>query len=66
MKKILFEVSEELKAAIDSAKGSAPRNPWLESELWRLKSIRDGAATAGVEKPDRPIEGRGKHERPNP
>ena len=63
MRKVLVEFTDELWAAIDAARGGAARNPWLERELWRLKSVRDGANKAGVEKPDRPIEGRGGNTR---
>lgn len=60
MKKKLIELSEELWAAIDAARGASPRNGWLERELWRLGSIRDGARQAGVSKPKRPLDGRGR------
>jgi hypothetical protein len=63
MRKVLVELTDELWAAIDAARGSVARNPWLERELWRLKSVRDGAIAAGVEKPDRPLEGRGGNTR---
>lgn len=59
MKKFLCEVSEELLAAVDAARGPVPRNPWIEAQLWKLKAIRDAAEARGVEKPDRPMEGRG-------
>ena len=63
MRKVLVALTDELLAAIDAARGTAARNPWLERELWKLKSVRDGAKAAGVEKPDRPIEGRGGNTR---
>ena len=63
MRKVLVELTDELWAAIDAARGGVARNPWLERELWRLKSVRDGAKATGVEKPDRPIEGRGGNTR---
>lgn len=59
MPKILLEISEELKEAIDEAREGKPRNPWIEAQLWRLKLIRDAAEEVGVEKPDRPVDGRG-------
>lgn len=59
MKKFLCEVSEELLAAIDAARGPVPRNPWIEAQLWKMKTIRDAAQARGVAKPDRPMEGRG-------
>ena len=59
MKKLNFSISDELFAAIDAARGKVPRNPWLEQQLWRLKAVNDGAFSAGVNKPDRPLEGRG-------
>lgn len=60
MRKKLIELSDELWGAIDAARGDSPRNGWLERELWRLGSIRDGAKQAGVTKPQRPIDGRGR------
>ena len=63
MDKKLIELTEELWAAIDAARGSVARNPWLERELWRLTSVREGAKAARVKKPDRPIEGRGGNTR---
>lgn len=63
MRKVLVELTDELWAAIDASRGPVARNPWLERELWRLKSVRDGAKAAGVVKPDRPIEGRGGNTR---
>jgi hypothetical protein len=59
MKTFLCQVSDELLAAIEAARGDSPRNPWLESVLWKSKPIRDGARTAGVEKPARAADGRG-------
>ncbi len=59
MKKFLCEISEELLAAIDAARGPVPRNPWIEAQIWKLKAIRDAAKARGVAKPDRPMEGRG-------
>lgn len=59
MKKFLCEVSEELLAAIDAARGPVPRNPWIEAVLWKVKAIRDAAEARGVAKPDRPMDGRG-------
>lgn len=60
MRKKLIELSDELWTAIDAARGESPRNGWLERELWRLGSVRDGAKDAGVSKPRRPIDGRGR------
>ena len=62
MKKVrsfLFQISDELFSAIDAARDGASRNGWLEREIWRLKSIKDGAEKAGVENPKRQTEGRG-------
>lgn len=55
----LLSLSPELIAALDAARGKAPFANWVEHELWRLKSTRDGAAEAGVENPGRPLETRG-------
>jgi hypothetical protein len=52
-----------LFAAIEAARGESPRNPFLEAVLWKVKTIRDGADAAGVAKPARPAEGRGKYDR---
>lgn len=59
MKKFLCEVSNELLAAIDAARGPVARNPWIESVLWKIKAIREAAVARGVAKPDRPMDGRG-------
>jgi hypothetical protein len=59
VRKVLVELTDELWAAIDAARGDVARNPWIEQQLWRLKSVRDAARAVGVEKPDRPLEGRG-------
>ena len=60
MQKKLIQLSDELWTAIDAARGDVPRNGWLERELWRLGAIRDGAKQAGVSKPQRPLDGRGR------
>lgn len=59
MKKFLCEVSEELLAAVDAARGPVPRNPWIESQLKKLKAIRDAARALGIEIPDRADDARG-------
>jgi hypothetical protein len=64
VKKVLLEVSQELLDAIDAARGPVPRNPWIESELWKSKAIREAAKARGVAKPARPLEGRGRWKRP--
>lgn len=66
MKKFLCELSEQLLAAIDAARGPVPRNPWIEAQMWKLKTIRDAADARGVAKPERPLEGRGKYQRRKP
>ena len=62
MRKILH-LSDELIAAIESARGDVPASSYVEQQLWRLKTIRDGAEVAGVENPKRPSDGRGKWKR---
>lgn len=57
--KKLIELSDELWAAIDAARGDSPRNGWLEQELRKLHSVKQGAAAAGVDFPERPVDGRG-------
>ena len=64
MKKLLIEFSDEMAAAIDAARGKAPRGPFVEGLLRRLKAIRDTADAIGVELPDRPADRRGTWERP--
>lgn len=63
MKKILLEITDELAAAIDHAKGDAARNAYIESRLRRDKEIKAAAKELEIELPDRPLEGRGKWER---
>lgn len=65
MKNLNLQITEELFAAVETARGESPRNPWIESTLWRAKSVRDAADVAGVAKPERPAEGRGKYQRRN-
>lgn len=62
MRKVLH-LSDELIAAIDEARGDAAASNFVERELWKLKSIKDGAEAAGVENPKRPVDGRGKWKR---
>jgi hypothetical protein len=49
MKKFLCEVSEELLAAVDAARGPVPRNPWIEAVLWKIKAIREAAESVTKE-----------------
>lgn len=65
MKSLNLQITEELFAAVETARGEQPRNPWIESTLWRAKAVRDAADAAGVAKPTRPAEGRGKYARRN-
>jgi hypothetical protein len=62
MKRIMFEASEELGAAIDAALGDRERNPTLEAWLWRVREIQDAAKRLGVRKPVR--RGRGRPRKP--
>lgn len=66
MHKVLVELTHELWSAIEAARGNAPRNPWLERQMWRLKSVRDAARGLGVEKPARPSDGRGRARKRKP
>ena len=63
MQKKLIALTDELWAAIDAARGSIPRNSWLESKLKRLKAIRGAAKLKDVTFPSRPVDGRGRWER---
>lgn len=62
MKRILFELSEELRAAVDAALEGRQRNPTLEAWLWRVREIQDAAKRLGVRKPVR--RGRGRPRKP--
>ena len=66
MRNLNLQITDELFAAVETARGDAPRNPWIESTLWRTKAVRDAADVAGVAKPERPAEGRGKYTRKQP
>lgn len=58
---MLFELTEELKAAIDAAKPAGEtRNAFLERCLWAVPVIKKAAAKAGIEKPVRRQPGRPK------
>ena len=59
MIRVMLEISDELNAAIDAARGTDPKNPFIERQLWKTKLVNDGAAAAGVERPQRPSDGRG-------
>jgi len=63
MKSLNLQITNELFTAVETARGEQPRNPWIESTLWRTKQVRDAADVAGVAKPARPAEGRGKYAR---
>jgi len=58
-KQFQFQITTQLWQAIDAARGDQPRCGWLEAQLWRMKSIKDGAEASGVENPKRPVERRG-------
>jgi len=60
MKKVLFQLSPELLKAIDAAKKDSARNPFMERELWKVKSITAAAAALGLTQPHRPDDGRGR------
>jgi hypothetical protein len=59
MRKRLLQLTDELCAAIDAARGGQPRNPWLESQLWKNVQIRKAAKLLGIKNPKRPADGRG-------
>ena len=63
MKKVLFEMTDELLKVIDAAKGKAARNPWMEKKLWQARAVRSAAEQLGIENPQRPKERRGKYKR---
>jgi hypothetical protein len=60
MKKRLVQLTDELCAAIDAARGTDPCNPWLEKQLWKIGAIRKSAKVLGITKPRRSMDGRGK------
>lgn len=59
MRRVLIELSDELVQAITEARGKAPLGPWIESQLRKLKAVRQAAAKLGLKFPDRPLDGRG-------
>ena len=65
MKKILFSLTDELLDCIDVARGSSPRNPWLEKLIKADPRIQKASAALDIELPQRPTDGRGKWERPD-
>jgi len=60
MQKRLIQLTDELWAAIDEARCDQPRNPWIESQLWRLGAIRAAAGKLGTKRPVRLPDGRGR------
>lgn len=62
--KFLFACSPELKRCLDIAKGERARNPFVEELLWRSGIIRNAARQAGIRRPDRPTDGRGRSRNP--
>ncbi|KKL07614.1 hypothetical protein LCGC14_2584260 [marine sediment metagenome] len=63
MRKRLLQLTDELWAAVDAARGDQPRNPWLEFQLWKSGAIRKAAKILGVKNPKRPADGRGQFQR---
>jgi len=61
--KKLLGLSAELWQAIDADRGDTPRGSYLESILWNSQTIKRSAKAAGVVKPTRPADGRGKWSR---
>ena len=61
--KKLLGLSAELWQAIEQARGDTPRGSYVESILWNSQTIKRAAKAAGVEKPTRPADGRGKWSR---
>ncbi len=59
----LITLSPELIAAIDSARDGAAFSNWIESQLWRLKTVRDAAEQGGITNPARPLESRGRRKK---
>lgn len=63
MKRVMLELSPELLAAIDAARGRGrKRNPAIEDWLWLVQEIRRAAAALGVRRPERRKAGRPKRE----
>ena len=62
----VLHLSAELLAAIDQARGDAPRAGWVEQVMWRSGAIRDAAAEIGVENPRLPTDMRGRWIRTSP
>jgi hypothetical protein len=55
VKKILFELTEELLEVIDDARGRCARNPWLEDQLRKTRPVKELAKKMKVKFPDRPV-----------
>jgi hypothetical protein len=60
MKQILFELTEELFAALDAGKGDETRNAFIERCLWSSAAVKRAAKQLGIEKPARRKPGRPK------
>ena len=61
MKQIHFELTDQLKVAIDAAQPEGEtRNAFLERCLWTVPAIKKAASKAGIEKPVRRQPGRPK------
>jgi len=60
MKQILFELTEELFAVLDAAKGNETRNAFIERCLWSSAPVKRVAKQVGIAKPERRKPGRPK------
>jgi hypothetical protein len=58
MQRILLEVTPELAAALDVASGTESRNAFIESELWKSKTVKAAAAKGRIVRQPRPLPGK--------
>jgi hypothetical protein len=58
LKPVFLEITEELIAALDLARGDEPRNAFIERTLWNSAAVKSAAKSAGIKKPVRRKPGR--------
>lgn len=60
MKPTFIKLSNQLRAALDAARGQNPLAGFVERELSKSRVIRAAAKKHGIKLPDRPLDGRAK------
>lgn len=58
MKPTFIKLSNQLRAAIDAARGSNPLAGFVERELSKSRVVRAAAKKHGITLPNRPLDGR--------